>query len=208
MCYIIVERNGQNLYTLKGFALAAEDMEKNHLNYLVLVNKTYNEQEIRAHYRALTQYLIENKLTITTMESATSGQIASLITDTEGASAVLKGAFITYSNMAKIQQGVPEETILKYSVYSRETAEAMARACMKAYDADIGIGITGTMGNVDPANPDDSVPGQLYFAIGMQDNVTSYHIELSPQPSRLMYKLAAAEEVYKVLIGKLIEEHG
>ena len=177
----------------------------------------YNEQEIRGHYRRLTKLLIDRKYTITTMESATSGQIASLITDTEGSSAVLKGAFITYSNEAKILQGVPAETIEKYTVYSRETAEAMAAACMKAYGARIGIGVTGTMGNVDPANPDASVPGQVYFAIGMDNGICggdgttsgqpvieSFHLELAPQPSRLMYKLAVAEEVYKVLIGKLV----
>ena len=177
----------------------------------------YNEQEIREHYRRLTKLLIDRKYTITTMESATSGQIASLITDTEGSSAVLKGAFITYSNEAKILQGVPAETIEKYTVYSRETAEAMAAACMKAYGARIGIGVTGTMGNVDPANPDASVPGQVYFAIGMDNGICggdgttsgqpvieSFHLELAPQPSRLMYKLAVAEEVYKVLIVKLV----
>ena len=55
------------------------------------MTKKYDEKEIRADYRRLTKLLIEKKLTITTMESATSGQIASLITDTEGSSAVLKG---------------------------------------------------------------------------------------------------------------------
>ena len=177
----------------------------------------YSEQTIREHYRGLTKLLIEKNLTITTMESATSGQIASLITDTEGSSAILKGAFITYCNEAKIQQGVPAETLDKFTVYSRETAEAMAAACMKAYGARIGIGVTGTMGNVDPANPDASVPGQVYFAIGMDNGICggdgttsgqpvieSFHLELAPQPSRLMYKLAVAEEVYKVLIAKLV----
>lgn len=201
----------------------------------------YNESQIRAHYRALTELLIEKKLTITTMESATSGQIASLITDTEGSSAVLKGAFITYCNEAKILQGVPAEIIDRYSVYSTQTAEAMAVACMRAYHADIGIGVTGTMGNVDPANPEDSVPGQVYFAIAVrrsaagktsagnlcagesgagktdgkkkeqnavpkaiQMTVLSFHTELAPQPSRLMYKMAVAEEVYRALISVLI----
>ena len=107
--------------------------------------------EIREKYRILTKLLIQKELTITTMESATSGQIASLITDTEGSSAVLKGAFITYCNEAKIQYGVPAEIIETYTVYSKETAKAMAEACQKAYGADIGIGVTGTMGNVDPA---------------------------------------------------------
>ena len=76
-----------------------------------------------------------------------------LITDTEGSSAVLKGAFVTYCNEAKIMQGVPAEIIDRYTVYSNETAGAMAQACRKAYNANIGIGVTGTMGNVDPANP-------------------------------------------------------
>ncbi len=49
-------------------------------------------------------------------------------------------------------QGVPAEIIDKYTVYSTQTAEAMAKACTAVYQADIGIGVTGTMGNVDPAN--------------------------------------------------------
>ena len=155
----------------------------------------YNEKTIREHYRGLTILLIEKNLTITTMESATSGQIASLITDTEGSSAILKGAFITYCNEAKIQQGVPAEILDRFTVYSRETAE-------------VGIGVTGTMGNVDPANPEASKPGQVYFAIGVRAvdggiGIESYHIELEPQPSRLMYKLAVAEEVYQRLIVAL-----
>ena len=194
--------------------------------------KEYNESEIRNHYHELTDLLIERGLTITTMESATSGQLASLITDTEGSSAVLKGAFVTYCNEAKILQGVPAEILERYTVYSGETAEAMAGACRKAYDAHIGIGVTGTMGNVDPANPEASVPGQVYFAIAMRgareeeavsggpaasspaastpangpasDILTSsYYVELEPQPTRLMYKLAVAEEIYQVLMGKL-----
>ncbi|MGN0960180.1 MAG: CinA family protein, partial [Coriobacteriales bacterium] len=51
-------------------------------------------------YRQLTLLLIERGLSASTMESCTGGLIASLITDTEGSSAVLKGAFVTYSNEA------------------------------------------------------------------------------------------------------------
>lgn len=185
--------------------------------------KIYDETAIRENYRRLTEFLIREHLTITTMESATSGQIASLITDTEGSSAVLKGAFVTYCNETKIMQGVPAEIIEKYSVYSKETAEAMAAACRKTYQADIGIGVTGTMGNVDPANASASVPGQVYFAISRANGqtgriadeaidgatartaveVTSYHVELPPQESRLQYKLAVAQEIYEVLEKQL-----
>ena len=90
------------------------------------VKKKYVEKDIRQDYRKLTELLIEWNISITTMESATAGQIASLITDTEGASAIFKGASITYSNETKIMQGVSAEVIHKYTVYLKETAEAMA----------------------------------------------------------------------------------
>ena len=75
------------------------------------MTKKYDEKEIRADYRRLTKLLIEKKLTITTMESATSGQIASLITDTEGSSAVLKGAFVTYCNEKQWQKPAQKPTV-------------------------------------------------------------------------------------------------
>ena len=156
--------------------------------------KTYAESEIRGDYRHLTEFLIRQKMTITTMESATSGQIASLITDTEGASAILKGAFITYSNDAKIRQGVPAEIISKYGVYSAETASAMAEACRNAFHADIGIGITGSFSNKDPRNK-DSIPGEVYFAISTENRTESFHCTLPALASRKEYKFMTADMI-------------
>ena len=133
------------------------------------------------------------------MESCTSGLIASLITDTEGSSAIFRGAYITYSNQAKTMAGVDAAIIKKYGVYSAETAAAMATACRKAMGADIGIGVTGSMGNIDPANS-DSVPGEVYFAIDFKGTVEQHHIKILPQKSRFDYKLYVADEVVKKLL--------
>ena len=154
--------------------------------------------QIQKQYATLTKTLILKQFSITTMESCTAGLIASLITDTEGSSAILRGAYITYSNQAKIKAGVDPEVIEKYGVYSIETAMAMASACRKAFDADIGIGVTGSMGNTDPANG-DSVPGEIYFAIDFKGAVKSHHIKILPQESRFDYKLAVAAAVAKEL---------
>ena len=153
------------------------------------------EKTIRNNYRRLTGCLIDRKMTITTMESITCGQIASMITDTEGASAILKGAFVTYSNEAKIMQGVPEAVIETYGVYSKETARAMAEACKQAYRADIGIGTTG---NIDPNNQ-DSVPGEVYYAVAVSDTIIDGYFQMGEQDSRLYYKLYAAEKVAETL---------
>ena len=174
------------------------------------------EEKVRAKYADLTGLLIEKNITITTMESCTSGQVASLLTDTEGASAIMKGAFVTYSNEAKIRQGVPAEVLLKYGVYSRETAAAMAEACRRAYGADIGVGITGSFGNVDPGNA-DSVPGEVYYAVCAAANKSaaadgtasaangtqSFHIAIPPQASRLAYKLYVADIVADDLLSRI-----
>ena len=162
---------------------------------------SFDEKKTREKYRKLTKLLIEKKLTITTMESATSGQIASLITDTEGASAIFKGAFVTYCNEAKILQGVPKEVIDEYTVYSKETATAMARACAKAYDANISIGVTGTMGNIDLSNAEASVPGQVYFAICFMDETYTYQINIPIQESRFAYKMVVADMIVDKILS-------
>ena len=158
------------------------------------VSGEINEAAVRSKYAALTQALIKKNITITTMESCTSGQIASLITDTEGSSAIMKGACITYSNEAKVMEGIPAETIQHFGVYSAETAQAMSSTCQKKYRAAIGIGVTGSFGNVDPANA-DSVPGEVFFAISYNDSVSCYHCLVPAQSSRLAYKLYMADVV-------------
>ena len=153
-----------------------------------------DDMSVRQKYHQLTMDLTESGLTITTMESCTAGQVASLLTDTEGASAILKGAFVTCSNEAKLRQGVPAEIIDSYGVCSPQCVIAMAEACRAACEADIGIGITGSFGNVDPNNP-DSVPGEVYFAIATRDGTRPFHCTVPPQTSRLDYKLYMADVI-------------
>ena len=161
------------------------------------------EPAVRQKYERITHLLIQKGLFITTMESCTSGQIASLITDTEGASAIMKGAFITYSNEAKIMLGVPEAVIRECGVYSADTALCMADVCRKAYAADIGIGVTGSFGNVDPNNK-DSVPGEVFFAISSKKHNSAFHCSVPPQSSRLAYKLYMADIIADQLLSSTL----
>ena len=159
-----------------------------------------DKEKIRSEYINFTKQLINRKISITTMESCTGGLISSFITDTEGSSAIFAGSFVTYSNNAKIMLGVPSETIKKYSVYSEETAKAMAIAARTSFNAMLGIGVTGTTGNIDPKNKKDSVPGKIYFAISSKQKTESFSIELPPQESRADYKFLAAEKILEKLV--------
>lgn len=162
-------------------------------------------QEVRADYERITKLLIRDGLSITTMESCTGGLLASLITDTEGASGILRGAFVTYSNEAKIRAGVPEDVIERYSVYSEETAAAMAQACRRYFDAEIGVGVTGSFGNIDPANPASSVPGRVYFAVDTRRRTQCFTRTLPDTESRRESKLLIAREIAEVLFGTVSE---
>lgn len=137
-------------------------------------------------------------VSVTTMESCTGGVIAALITDVEGASAILKGAYITYSNEAKCMCGVPESTIEKYGVYSKETAKAMACAARKAFGADLGIGVTGTFADPDPANPGSRL-GEVFFAIcckdGGAENSIAYKMQTESAADRHEARLMVAGRV-------------
>ena len=47
--------------------------------------------------------------------------------------------------------------------------------------------------------------GQVYFAIDIDGDVEEYYVKLPPQPTRLAYKLAVAEDIYEELIKRLEE---
>lgn len=96
--------------------------------------------------------LIRRGETISTMESCTGGGVANAITNIPGASGIIEFGAVTYSNKFKIKMGVDKDTIAKYTVYSMEVARAMASVISEFTGSDYGVGITGQINKVDPAN--------------------------------------------------------
>lgn len=159
-------------------------------------------EQVHDVYRELTEYLIASHMSISTMESCTGGLIASMITDTEGASEILSGSVIAYSNEAKVMFHVPEKTLEYFGVYSQETAIAMAYQADRLFNSVISIGVTGTFANADPNNI-DSIPGVIYYAIKLREQVIVYLLKLDELPSRFDYKLAVAYRVGCTLLELL-----
>jgi len=114
--------------------------------------------------RKIVRILEGRNQTVSTMESCTGGGVANLITNVGGASDVFHFSAVTYSNEYKIKMGVPKEIIEKYTVYSQETADAMAKAISKFSNSDYGIGITGMLNVIDPENPVDA-KNRIYISI-------------------------------------------
>ena len=142
--------------------------------------------------------LKEKGLTIATMESCTGGGVANAITNIPGASEVLRFSAVTYSNEYKIKMGVSSDAIDKYSVYSMEVAREMSKAISDFAASNIGVGITGKMGVLDPANPygDDNT---IYISIYTKEDDTYHTFKMNTQ-------YETRKDNKDLIIGRIKEE--
>lgn len=151
------------------------------------------------YWTEIVNILLKKGLTVATMESCTGGGIANVITNVSGASAVLSESYVTYSNKAKIKQGVRQSVIEKFTVYSLETAVEMAKAVKVGAGTDIGIGVTGQLGRIDPNNPVDTL-NVVWFAITTSDNEVHVKEIKVPDFERMEQKDYVINSVAKALI--------
>ena len=85
--------------------------------------------------------------TLVTAESLTGGGIGAALTAVPGASRVLKGGIISYTNEVKQKMlGVSAEHLQQYGAVSASVAIAMAQGARKTLGADIAVSATGLAG--------------------------------------------------------------
>lgn len=116
--------------------------------------------------------LEKNKNTISFMESCSGGFLANEITNIEGSSKVLKVSLITYSNEFKTFFGVNNKILEKYTEYSKEISQEMAKKITKIANSNYGIGITGKLSKNEKINI-------VYYSIYDKNNKKSYNFEIN-----------------------------
>jgi nicotinamide-nucleotide amidase len=95
----------------------------------------------------LVRLLSERGQTLALAESCTGGFIANRITNVPGASAVLLGGLVTYSNLAKQTfLGVNPESLAEHGAVSERVAREMAEGARARHGADFAISVTGIAG--------------------------------------------------------------
>lgn len=108
--------------------------------YLVSENSG-NAQQI------LGEILKQKGLTISTAESCTGGNIASLITSISGSSAYYSGSIVSYATAVKTSVlGVSQKSIDEFTVVSEQVVEQMAKGACKVLDTNLAIATTGVAG--------------------------------------------------------------
>ena len=115
----------------------------------------------------LTKLIKQSGLTISCAESLTGGMFLEKFTAIPGASALLKGGVVCYTNEVKANVlHVSPETIGKKGVVSAECAEELANNISRLMNTDIGISFTGVAG---PDESEGKSVGTVYIGISFKD---------------------------------------
>lgn len=95
----------------------------------------------------LKEILDEKKLTVSTAESCTGGELSKLLTSISGSSTYFLGGIIAYDYHKKIEiLGVSEKTIHEKTVVSEEVAQEMSLGAQKLFKTHIALSTTGVAG--------------------------------------------------------------
>ncbi|MGY4686516.1 nicotinamide-nucleotide amidohydrolase family protein [Petrotoga sp. DB-2] len=110
----------------------------------------------------LFEALMGSSKTLSFAESCTGGMLSDTLVSVPGASNVLKGAVVTYSNDSKVKLlNVKKETIGKYGAVSEETVKEMAYGLKKIMESDICVSVSGIAG---PSSGSEQKPvGTVWF---------------------------------------------
>jgi nicotinamide-nucleotide amidase len=136
--------------------------------------------------------------TLTVAESATGGQLASLITEAPGASDYFVGGYTVYSRKSKEALGVSTSVLNKHGTVALETTQALAAAARERSSADVSIATTGVAG---PDPSEDKPVGLLYMVVDVQGQQTCQETRYST--TRTEYKRRGALEALHLLWRQL-----
>lgn len=145
----------------------------------------------------LVEELLKRNWLVTTVESCTGGMVSSRIVNVPGAPEVLREAYVTYCDEAKMKLvGVRKETLEKYTAVSARTAEEMALGGLAAAEADMALSVTGLAG---PGGGTKERPVGLVY-VGCAIHGQTFVRELHLSGSRQAIREQAAEEALRLAL--------
>ncbi len=127
--------------------------------------------------------LAKQGLTLGTAESCTGGLIAKRVTDVPGASAVLRGGVVSYTNAVKHNVlGVSQEVLDSQGAVCAEVARQMAQGARKVLGCDLAVSTTGVAG---PDSDDRGNPvGLVYVALATPEGCEAVELHLGGAAQR------------------------
>lgn len=136
--------------------------------------------------------LKSKNLTLGSVESLTGGMFASTICSVAGASAVFRGALVTYATDLKTKlDHVDRDTIREFGVVSKEVADSMAIHGRDVLGADVVVSFTGNAGptkeaGAAPVGRVDMTIATKYGVVEMEQDFTLSRNEIREASVDLM----------------------
>jgi nicotinamide-nucleotide amidase len=144
--------------------------------------------------------LAERKQSITFAESCTGGRIASAFTAIPGASNVLNGSCVTYSNEIKQRWlGVEQRVLKEFGAVSEACVSQMLDGIQKMAQSDYAIAVSGIAG---PTGGTEFKPvGTVYIGISTPWNkeVVQCHFKGNREEVQVGATRFAIEKLYQIL---------
>jgi nicotinamide-nucleotide amidase len=154
--------------------------------------------------KILAEILTERKLTISTAESCTGGELAKMITSVSGSSTYYFGGIVPYATEKKIDiLKVKKETVEEFTVVSEQVASEMAEGCQKLFGTHISLSTTGVAG---PGKGEDGKDiGTVFYTIRIGEKEKTSKLYM-PHLDRLDFMNFVSQKIIQDLVGFLISE--
>jgi len=136
-------------------------------------------------------------------ESCTGGLLSYYFTSHNGASKILDGALITYSNDLKDNWIAVEEKLFEeYGAVSAQVVEQMSEGAMNVSDADYTIAISGIAG--DTGGTDEKPVGTVFIGVRTSSQHKEFRLQLSGDRNYVQHQSALFAIKLLVTIDKEI----
>lgn len=146
--------------------------------------------------------LSEQKKTLALAESCTGGYIANRLTNVPGASEVVLGGWVTYSNEAKQRfLGVRAETLAQQGAVSEATANEMAEGARARMGSDYALSVTGIAG---PGGGSEAKPVGTVF-IGLATARHTFVLNPLNRYDRETFKFVTSQQALELLRRTLLK---
>jgi len=150
----------------------------------LLPNKIIESNDVVAY---IIDVLSKKDKKITFAESCTGGLLSYFLTKNNGASKILEGSLITYSNQLKENWlAVSEDVFEKYGAVSQECVEQMSEGALNVSGADYAISISGIAG--DSGGSAEKPVGTVYIGVRNKEKYIYEHLLLQGDRNDIQYQ--------------------
>lgn len=150
--------------------------------------------------QAVVEYFFKHNITCGTAESCTGGLVSERITQVSGASSVLAGGIVSYTNQIKSKVlGVEQQLLEEYGAVSAPVAQAMAKNAREVLGCDVAVSVTGNAG----PNPSEGKDvGTVFVAVDSQwhSEVVQLNLMRRDENLRQLIKYLAASNCLNLLL--------